>query len=167
MALIPLAIITYFLKKFLFAIALSVCLILVSCSHKENPDKAFISAQVVRVVSGQTIEVIIPQKSSQPQKVRMIGIDVPKMEDEQWSDRAKQRLEKLLTDNQVNLELESDQLDRYDRLLAHVWHQDTLIGEQLAKEGYVVANAKYLHRYSDRIFHAQEYARILGYGIWQ
>lgn len=125
------------------------------------------SAQVVRVVSGQTIEVIISQKDSQPQRVRIIGINVPKLEDEQWSDKAKSRLKELMKDNQVNLELESDQLDRYNRLLAHVWHQDTLISEQLAKEGYAIANNKYLHRYSDRIFHAQEYARILGYGIWQ
>ena len=125
-----------------------------------------IVAQIVRVISGQTIEVVIDRSNEQPQRVRMIGIDVPQIENNQWSDRAKARLQELITDNQVALELESNETDRYNRLLAHVWHHDTLLSEQLTKEGYAVVNDKYPHRYSDRLFYAQEYARILGYGIW-
>ncbi|WP_186376036.1 thermonuclease family protein [Hyella patelloides] len=166
------------------AIVLIICLFLWSCSVTEREidgrkcrrsvgifhsrvDRNALSAQLVKVVSGQTIEVIIPQQDNQLQRVRIIGIDVPKLEDTLGREQGKTRLKELLTDNKINLELESDERDRYNRIFAHVWHHDTLVSEELAKEGYVLANTKYPHKYSDRIFHAQEYARILGYGIWK
>lgn len=134
---------------------------------EKQADSITLSAQLIRVVSGQTIEVIIPQQNNQLQQVRLIGIDVPKLEENGWDDQqAKAKLREMLADNVVTLELETNERDRYNRLLAHVWHNNTLISEQLAQRGYAIANTKYPHQYSDRIFHAQEYARILGYGIW-
>jgi micrococcal nuclease len=131
-------------------------------------DQIILSAQLVRVVSGQTIEVVIPKQNHQLQQVRIIGIDVPKQEeqDSALSEQTESRLKKMLGDRNIDLELESDERDRYNRLFAHVWHNDTLVSEQLAQEGLAIANTKYPHQYSDRIFYAQEYARILGYGIW-
>ena len=156
-----------FLKKILSqAIILIVCLILWSCSlTEEKIDTTRVSARLVRVVSGQTIEVMIPERDYKTERVRMIGIDAPP-EDISSSDQAQTRLKELIANSSINLEIESSELDRYNRILAHVWYDDMLISEQLAKEGYVLANTKYPHKYSNRIFHAQEYARILGYGIW-
>ena len=150
-------------KKVLWQIIILLCLFLGSCNLTSNPSRITTTAQVTRVISGQTIEVVFEQPD-RPQRVRIIGIDVPKLDHNQ--ERTKIRLQKLIGNTQVNLELESSETDRYERLLAHVWYGDVLVSEQLAKEGYVIANNQYSHKYSDRLFYAQEYARILGYGIW-
>lgn len=126
-----------------------------------------VSAQVTRVINGQTIEVTIPERGLSDQRVRILGLDVAVLPDKSWQDGAKIRLQELIANQVVRLELETSELDAYNRLLAHVWRSDILISEQLAKEGYVLVNNKYPHKYSDRIFYAQEYARTLDYGIWQ
>jgi micrococcal nuclease len=156
-----------FFAKFLDKVLIKVVILMMSfllfgCHVTEKQSNQIIlSAQLVRVVSGQTIEVVIPKQNHQSQQVRLIGIDVPTQKE-----RVESRLQNLLRDRKIDLELESDERDRYNRLFAHVWHHDTLVSEQLAQEGLAIANTKYPHQYSDRIFHAQEYARILGYGIW-
>lgn len=146
-------------------ILLIICFFLWGCLSQRAKDIT-VSAQFIRVVSGQTIEVMIPQLDNQSWRIRIIGIDAPKIEDTLWNEQIKTRLKELTTNRQLTLELESEQTDRYNRILAHIWHNDILVSEQLAKEGYVLANTKYPNKYSNRIFHAQEYARILGYGIW-
>jgi micrococcal nuclease len=153
---------------FIKVISVVIVLLLWGCQVAEKqPKNIAYPAQLVRVISGQTIEVKIPQKEDQsPQQVRLIGVDVPQSDNDAWGEQAKTRLKELLADGIVNLELESEEKDRYQRIFAHVWHNDILVSQQLAQEGYVIANTKYPHHYSDRIFHAQEYARILGYGIW-
>lgn len=163
------------LKKILSQTIVAIgCLFLCSCSVAGEIDTIWVSARLVKVVSGQTIEVIIPEGNNQSQRVRIIGINTPKVEDRLWNERVQTRLKELVKGDRAStalrdrltLEIENDEPDRYNRIFAHVWQDDILIGEQLAKEGYVLANTQYPHKYSDRIFHAQEYARILGYGIW-
>jgi micrococcal nuclease len=169
----------FFNRILIRAIIPIVSFLLFGCHVAEQQlDNINLSAQLVRVVSGQTIEVIIAKQNSQSQQVRLIGVDVPKQQDKEkdtvWNEQAKKKLKELLVDRNLNLELESNERDRasaaprdrYNRIFAHVWHNDTLISEQLTKEGLTIANTKYPHQYSDRILHAQEYARILGYGIW-
>ncbi|MDJ0577003.1 MAG: thermonuclease family protein [Xenococcaceae cyanobacterium MO_234.B1] len=144
----------------------SYLLLLLGCNQVQldsNQNSNQIAARVERVISGQTLEVIIDTKYP-PQRVRIVGIDVPPSES--WEIAAKKGLQNLIQDGQIWLELESPERDRYDRILAHVWHNKALVSEELAKQGYVLANTKYPNQYSDRIFYAQEYARILGYGIW-
>ena len=77
-----------------------------------------------------------------------------------------ERLTELVGNAPVQLELEMENRDPYNRLLTHVWHNNDLVSEELLKEGYVMANTKYPNKYSQELFYAQEYARILGYGIW-
>jgi len=142
--------------------------LLVSCSSNSNLISTDIwSAQVTRVINGQTIEVTIPEQGLSDQRVRILGLDLSALPDKFWQDDAKIRLQELIANRVVKLELESVEPDAYHRLLAHVWRNNILISEQLAKEGYVLVNNKYPHKYSDRIFYAQEYARILDYGMWQ
>jgi micrococcal nuclease len=156
-----------FFAKFSDKVLIKIIILMISflffgCQVTEKQsDRTILSAQLVRVVSGQTIEVVISQQNHRSQQVRLIGIDVPKE-----TERVENRLKKMLADRNINLELESNERDRYNRLFAHVWHNDTLVSEKLAQEGLAIANTRYPHQYSDRIFHAQEYARILGYGIW-
>ncbi len=136
---------------------------LLSCSASEIKFKT-VTAKVERIVSGQTLEVSIPNSDSYA-KVRIIGIDAPDLRQSPWGKAAKERLTEL--DKQpIKLELEIETPDSFDRLLAHVWHNKSLVSEQLIKEGFVLANTKYPHKYSQPLLDAQEYARIMGYGIW-
>ena len=142
------------LKKILFkAIVLIICLYIGSCQATKTAEKITLSARLVRIVSGQTIEVTIPELDRKTQQIRMIGIDAP-LEDTLWSERVQTRLKELIADSSINLELESSAADRYNRIFAHVWQNNILISEQLAKEGYVIANTQYPHQYSERIFHS-------------
>ena len=142
----------------------SCCLMLLfSCNASEVGVQA-IAAKVERIVSGQTLEVFIINSDS-PTQVRIIGIDAPDLRQSPWGKAAQQRLA-ALREQSIQLESEAETPDSFDRLLAHVWHNKSLVSEQLIKEGFVLANTKYPHKYSQRLLDAQEYARIMGYGIW-
>ena len=120
------------LKKIsLLTVVLISCLFLWSCSVTRETDTIRVSARLVRVVSGQTIEVILPE-SDRPQRVRIIGIDAPKLDDTSWSERVQTRLKELLKSDRaffaalrasLTLEIENDEPDRYNRILAHVWQK--------------------------------------------
>ena len=143
--------------------------LLFSCSDR-TPDTNFISAKVTRVLSGQTVEVSLTD-TSEVAKVRIIGIDAPDLRQDPWGEAAKNRLTELVMAMPVELELEEDRpvdelRDRFNRLPAHIWQNKTLIGKQLVKEGCVLANDRYEHSYSKLMQESQEYARALGYGIW-
>ena len=143
------------------------CLLLVSCQiNLRAIETDFLSAQVTRVINAQTIEVNISERGLYGQRVRILGLDQDSLPDNLWRDTAKMKLQELIANQNVGLELETSQPDIYGRLLAHVWYGQFLISEELAKEGYVLVNNKYSHKYSDRIFYGQEYARTLDYGIW-
>ncbi|MGF1539476.1 MAG: thermonuclease family protein [Pleurocapsa sp.] len=133
------------------------------CSFAEEINPA-IAARVERNISGQTLEVSLPNSENLTQ-VRIIGIDAPDLRQSPWGKAAQERLA-VLQEQSVQLELESETPDSFDRLLAHVWHNKSLVSEQLIKEGFVSANTKYPHKYSQRLLDAQEYARLMGYGIW-
>lgn len=139
-------------------------ILLVSCSASDIVVQTSV-AKVERVVSGQTLEVLISSAGDRHIKVRIIGIDAPDLRQSPWGKAAKERLLALYKQS-IELETETETPDSYDRLLAHVWHNKSLVSEQLIKEGFVVANTKYPHKYSQRLLDAQEYARLMGYGIW-
>ena len=138
-------------------------LLLWGCSG-ENAQLDLVAVEVERVVSGQTLEVMLEGELT---RVRIVGIDVPKSLDKSAQSAATKRLTELVGNAPVQLELEMENRDPYNRLLTHVWHNDVLVSEELLKEGYVMTNTKYPNKYSQELFHAQEYARILGYGIWE
>ena len=139
------------------------CVLLLWGCSRENTPLNLISVQVERVVSGQTLEIIFEGELT---RARIVGIDLPKSLDKSDKAAAKNRLIELVGNATVQLELETENRDPYNRLLTHVWHNDVLVSEELLKEGYVMTNTKYPNKYSQELFHAQEYARILGYGIW-
>ena len=143
--------------------------LLLGCSDRTG-ETNLISAKVTRVISGQTVEVLLTD-TSEVAKVRIIGIDAPDLRQDPWGEAAKDRLTELVMAMPVELELEeSDRFindrDRFNRLPAHIWQNQTLIGQQLVKEGCVLANDRYEHSYSKLMQESQEYARALGYGIW-
>lgn len=135
-----------------------------------------ITVQVQQVVSGQTLDVL--NTNQQPpliERVRLIGIEAPDLKQHPWGAAAKNRLEKMLSKitgqqlvlQPVFLEPDLQEKDSFGRWLAYVWQDGVLLNEQLVKEGYVLAAPRSPNtKYDSRIARAQEYARIMGYGIW-
>lgn len=141
------------------------CLILLfGCSSPPERKKLY-SAEVTRVVSGQAVEVCLTG-SSEVIKVRIEGIDAPDREQSPWGDAAKEELTALVMGKAINLEVENLERDRYNRLLGHLWQGEILVSQELIKSGCALVNDRYSHSYSKLLMESQEYARLMGYGIW-
>jgi len=150
--------------------------LLVGCQSSPVPTGRTVTVQVQRVVSGQTLDVLNPtQQTALIERVRLIGIEAPDLKQEPWGSAAKNRFEQMIskTANQplvlqpVSLEPDVQEKDSTGRWLAYVWYDGVLINEQLVKEGYVLAAPRLPNqKYDDRLARAQEYARLMGYGIW-
>jgi micrococcal nuclease len=148
---------------------------LLGCQSPSPPKGTIV--KVERVVSGQTLEVLIVSEA-QPsiQQVRLLGINAPDLKQEPWGMAAKKRLQELISEQKggdlvlqsVLLELGEPEKDRFGRRLAYVWHDGILVNEQLVAQGYVFADGQSSLKteYSEKLLRAQEYARLMGYGIW-
>ncbi len=146
---------------------LSVCgliLLLFSCSSQPDREN-LLAGKVTGVVSGQTVEVVLTG-TSEITRVRITGIDAPDLRQSPWGETAKKRLSELVMGLPILIESDFEQRDRFNRLHGHLWQGQTLISQQLIKEGCVLANDRYDHQYSKLLMESQEYARLMGYGIW-
>lgn len=147
------------------------CLLLTSCQSNRSANA--ITVQVQRIVSGHTIEVLGSTRQTPiSDRIRLIGIEAPDLKQHPWGAAAKARLEQILSEKtgQQPVILEPDvkpEQDSSGRWPAYVWHNDVLVNEQLVKEGYVLAAPRAPNnKYDTRLARAQEYARLMGYGIW-
>jgi micrococcal nuclease len=121
---------------------------------------------VVRVVSGQTIEVQVAAESP-PITVRLLGLDAPDIQQVPWGEQATQFLRLWLEGQQVRLESDVEERDRFGRQLAYVWFDQQLVNEQLILAGWALSIARSPNlRYDPRLQHAQAVARTLHRGIW-
>lgn len=124
---------------------------------------------VARVVSGQTLEVTgTGEQPARATRVRLVGIDAPDLQQHPWGRAAKQRLEAMIGGGTVILEFDVEKKDSFGRRLAYVWKNGVLLNEQLVAEGYVLSVPQALshHKYDQRLTRAQEWARLMGQGIW-
>lgn len=161
------------LRIFLVSIGLLICLVGCQTAAPQGT-----TAQVEQVISGDSLEISLP--GGQPgrvQRVRLMGIDAPELQQDPWGLRSKERLEQMLVGRSVLLESEGSETDRFDRRLAYVWQGKTLLNEQLVLEGHALAMPRSVYpdasgtykpktRYDQRLANAQTKARILGLGIW-
>jgi micrococcal nuclease len=155
------------------------CLILLFGCKKPPEPKNLYLGEVTRVVSGQAVEVILTG-TSKVVKVRIAGIDAPDWRQSPWGEAAKQKLTELVMGKAIKIEAENltrdythssasplgTLRDRYNRLLGHLWQDQTLISQELLKSGCVLVNDRDPHSYSKLLMESQEYARLMGYGIW-
>ena len=146
------------------------CCLLVGCQSNLPPRG--LTVQVQRVASGQTLEILSPENQQLLEKVRMIGIQAPDLRPLPWGEIAKNKLTQLLQDSNgkfssVILEGEGQEKDRFGRRLAYVWYNGILVNEKLVAMGWVLADTELAPKYGQRLARAQEYARVMGYGIWQ
>ena len=149
----------------LFSIALN--LLLISCEKiPEIPQGKTI--KVERVVSGQTIEIKgFANQTPILEQVQLLGIEAPDLKQEPWGQAAQQKLEELIGGKEVLLETDTQDQDKFNRKLAYLWQEEILLNEQLVKEGYALVVVRSSNtKYQQRLLKAQEWARIMGLGIW-
>ena len=145
---------------------LMACILLVSCQNLNQPSGKM--TRVERVVSGQIIE-IADRSAAVPvlEPIRLIGIQAPDIRQKPWGQEARIQLEKLTLGQEVSLEFDVQEKDRFNRLLAYVWLEGKLINEYMVKEGLALAEPDFPNtKYMERLINAQERARLMGLGIW-
>lgn len=107
-------------------------------------------------------------------RVRFLAVDAPEMASEEgeepYARQASEETCRLLEEAQtIRLEYQGENReDRYGRVLAFVWADDTLVELDLVEKGY--AEVRYLedaYTYTPRLLKAQEKARRQGIGIWR
>lgn len=86
---------------------------------------------------------------------------------EPLAEEAARRNEEILATGDVTLEMDVQERDDHGRLLAYVWAGDTLVSEQLIREGLAEI---WTHppnvRHVDDFTAAQKEARTAGRGMW-
>lgn len=123
--------------------------------------------KVIEVNDGDTITVLLEGKR---ERVRLIGIDAPELQQGPWGQRAKRHLQELLTTSQgtAYLEFDIEKRDIYGRFLSYVWTTDRrMINVQMLKDGYAMLFTVPPNiRYVDEFKKAQDEARSKDLGIW-
>ena len=105
------------------------------------------SAEVIRTVDGDTIEVKFPNGIIE--KVRLIGIDTPETVDprkpvECFGKEASAKMKELVNGKTVRLERKPDEnRGSYDRLLRYIYVDDLFVNAEMIKQGYAYAYTKY------------------------
>ncbi len=152
-------------------IAILTCLLLLmSCQNKNQLADNQAQVKVARVVSGQSLEVLgMAEQPNLISQVRLIGVDAPDLRQRPWGEAAKEQLEDLTgnAEQPVILEFDLEAKDKIGRTLAYVWKDKVLLNEELVKQG----NALFVgrspnHKYNQRLERAQQWARLMGQGIW-
>lgn len=129
-----------------------------------------VSAEVVRVVDGDTAEMELP--GGRTEGVRFIGVDTPEsvapgQPVECFGKEASRFTTRLLEGERVDLEFGAERRDRYDRLLAYVYLGDRFVNGELVRLGYartleIAPNTDYAARLS----RLQQSAANAGLGLW-
>lgn len=150
-----------------FSLVTVCCFILLGgCQSTSTPQGVTLSIE--RIVSGQTLEVVDSQKPTDSTlRVQLIGVSAPDLRQRPWGEMARERLQEMIGEKPVLLESDLEPKDQFDRQLAYVWQDGKLLNEQLLKEGWALFRPRSLNRkYDRRLEQAQEYARVMGLGIW-
>ena len=133
------------------------------------PEKPLLKNNMVitRVVDGDTVEI------ENGGKVRYIGVDTPETKDprkgvECFGIEAYEFNKSLVEGKAATLEKDVSDKDKYGRLLRYVWIEETLINEELVKQGFgSVATYPPDVKYYQRLLDAQNYAKDNQLGLWK
>ena len=149
-----------------FSLVPALLIALVCGAWAQAPDPAFTTMEVrcTRIVDGDTIEL------RGGETVRLLGIDTPEL-GEPYADEAKWYLYDLVAHKPLLLELDEEERDIYNRLLAHVYVETeagwVLVNAELVRAGlakllFIPPNA----RYYDYFETALEEALLQRRGMW-
>lgn len=112
--------------------------LLLTLSFTWNSHAADFSGQVIRILDGDTIEVLHNQH---PKRIRLSGIDCPE-KGQAFGTRAKQAVSELVFGKEVTIQTHGH--DKYKRIIADVFLPDgTNVNQELVKEGWCWWYRKY------------------------
>ena len=124
-------------------------------------------AKVLRVVDGDTVEL------TDNRRVRYIGINTPELstkekEAECFATQAAKVNKELVEGQTVELEKDTNDKDKYNRILRYVWIDDILINEFLVEQGFaktetIPPDMKYATTFAQK----EKEARENGRGLWR
>lgn len=163
----------YFMKALhclIFLPFMTFLLALSPISAAAVPGTAYV---VTEVNDGDTVSLKLKSVIGIPlqvERVRLIGIDAPELNQEPWGRKSKRHLKKLISEAgwMVHLELDVQERDKHGRLLGYLWtKQGYLLNERMIEDGFAVLftlppNIKY----AERLTGAQDKARAAARGIW-
>ncbi|MFA6023084.1 MAG: thermonuclease family protein [Candidatus Pacearchaeota archaeon] len=112
---------------------------------------------VTKIIDGDTVIV------EGGESVRLLGIDCDEKGKECFTP-AKKRIDELLLGKTVELEMEKEDRDMYDRQLRWIFLNGNNINLQLVEEGYCVARFVGESKYKEEIQKAEKNAIINGIG---
>jgi micrococcal nuclease len=124
---------------------------------------------VVRVVDGDTIHVRL---GDHVEKVRYIGVNTPEVHHPTRGEEPGGRVaagvnRELVAGRRVRLELDTQARDRYGRLLAYVWVDQTMVNAELVRRGVAqVMTVPPNVRHQTLFLELQRQARAAGRGLW-
>ena len=129
-----------------------------------NPSRY--KAKVVNVIDGDTVKI------EGGQVVRYIGIDTPETVHPSkpvqcYGNEASDKNKELVEGEEIRLEKDVSETDKYGRLLRYVWLGDMLVNEYLVREGYAQSSSYPPDvKYQDKFIEAQKQAREELKGLW-
>ena len=152
----------------LFFLLLIVALLILSIIIKkqtEKPSRAPIEKTgAARVIDGDTFV------DADGRKIRLLAIDTPE-KGEPYYEEAKDELKRIIDDRRLRFEFGSESNDRYGRLLAFVFADDSIfVNARLLEEGlgraYFFEENMLESPYADRLCQSQKVALHAGRKIW-
>ncbi|BAZ14298.1 nuclease [Calothrix sp. NIES-4071] len=149
-------------------ISLCLLLLVVGCQPEKKVDSTLVQVKIVRVVSGQTLEVLgMGEQPNLISQLRLIGIDAPDLRQRPWGSDAKENLEALIDSAPISLEFDIQTKDKIGRTLAYVWKGKIMLNEQMVKDGHALYVSRFPnHKYDLQLERAQQWSRLMGLGIW-
>lgn len=154
-----------FLKQYQKYLCFFLLIISAGCAPVSEGGRYY--AAVDWVADGDTIKLV------NGEFVRYIGIDTPEMHypkgpAEYLAKEAKEFNEKLVANKVVRLQFDAQRRDRYKRLLAYVYVDDTLVNARLLEEGYArIFTFPPNIKYADEFLKLQNKAREEKRGLWK
>ncbi|MDP3920421.1 MAG: thermonuclease family protein [Candidatus Omnitrophota bacterium] len=107
------------------------------------------------------------------EKVRLIGIDAPEIENtkyqregEYYGEEAKRYLSDLVLGKDVRLDPPGEHYDKYGRRLAYVYLEDLLVNAELIRLGYADVYRKFPFEKNVEFIRLEEEARKRQRGLW-
>lgn len=140
-----------------------------SVPSTHTPKPSLVSSgliKVIRVVDGDTIEI------EGNIKVRYIGINAPESVAPGkpvgcFGHEASDKNKELVLGEEVTLEKDISETDKYNRLLRYVYLDGVMINDELVKEGYAeVATYPPDIKYKDEFLVSEKYAKENSLGLW-
>ncbi|MNO80025.1 Endonuclease YncB precursor [compost metagenome] len=142
-----------------------------TAKNVEEDNRRLLEAKVTRVVDGDTMKLTIDGKK---ETVRLLLVDTPESvnpdipEPQPFAIEASNFAKKMLTNKDVQIELDVSERDKYGRLLGYLYIDGKMFNEILLEQGY--ARVAYVFapntKYVDPFRAIQDEAREKGIGIW-